>query len=61
MINDQEPQNIEMEKKEVFDFKLEVPHTIQKKVVKGMFTITTNREKVLGVKNLYTIDTLYSN
>ena len=61
MINDQEPQNIEMEKKEVFDFKLVVPHTIQKKVVKGMFTITTNREKVLGVKNLYTIDTLYSN
>jgi len=59
MINKQQkPQIVALDKSEVFTYQFKVPVQSRINIVKGMFTIATNRGDAMGVKNLYTLDTI---
>ncbi|MBP0611542.1 hypothetical protein J8J42_00590 [Chryseobacterium sp. cx-311] len=59
MINKQQkPQIVSLDKSEVFTYQYKVPVQSRINIVKGMFTIATKRGDAMGVKNLYTLDTI---
>lgn len=59
IINDGTLQKVDVKKLEVFKYKLQIPKSADKSVIKGMFTIAMERNKVIGISNLYTSDTLF--
>lgn len=61
IVNNQElPKEFTLDRKEIFTYQLQVPADRAENVIKGMFTIATVRDGEMGVKNLYTLDTVYT-